>query len=64
MPKSFDALCRAAVMVHHNWDVVELGFPLPPRPLQRLMIPPLARAGERRGYRAGHFAERLSSSHG
>jgi quercetin dioxygenase-like cupin family protein len=57
MPKSFDALCQAAVMVHHNWDMVELGFPLPPRPLQRLVIPRLARMGERRGYRAGHFAE-------
>jgi quercetin dioxygenase-like cupin family protein len=59
MPKSFDALAQAAVMVHHNWDMVELGFPLPPRPLQRLIIPPLARIGARRGYRAGHFAESL-----
>jgi quercetin dioxygenase-like cupin family protein len=58
MPKSFDALVQAAVMVHANWEMVELGFPLPPRPLQRLMIPPLARLGERRGYRAGDFAER------
>jgi quercetin dioxygenase-like cupin family protein len=59
MPKSFDALCQAAVMVHANWDMVELGFPLPPRPLQRLVIPPLARIGERRGYRAGHFTDDL-----
>jgi quercetin dioxygenase-like cupin family protein len=64
MPKSFDALCQAAVMVHANWDMVELGFPLPPRALQKLVIPRLARIGERRGYRAGHFAEGLSSSHG
>jgi quercetin dioxygenase-like cupin family protein len=57
MPKGWDALLQAAVMVEHNRDMVVLGFPLPPRPLQRLMIPPLARLGERRGYRAGHLAE-------
>jgi quercetin dioxygenase-like cupin family protein len=64
MPKSFDALVQAAVMIHRNWDMVELGFPLPPRPIQRLLLPPLARIGERRGYRAGHFAESVSSSNG
>jgi quercetin dioxygenase-like cupin family protein len=57
MPKSWDAFLQAAVMVEYNKDMVVLGFPLPPRPLQRLMIPPLARLGERRGYRAGHFAD-------
>jgi quercetin dioxygenase-like cupin family protein len=56
-PKGFDALVRAAVMVHHNRDMTVLGFPLPPRPLQRLIIPPLARIGERRGYRAGHLGK-------
>jgi quercetin dioxygenase-like cupin family protein len=57
LPKSFDALLQAAVMAHHYRDMVVLGFPLPPPPLQRLLIPPLARLGERRGYRAEHFAE-------
>jgi quercetin dioxygenase-like cupin family protein len=57
LPRSFSALLQAAVMVDHYRDMVVLGFPLPPRPLQRLLIPPLARLGERRGYRAGHFAD-------
>jgi quercetin dioxygenase-like cupin family protein len=56
LPKSFDALLQAAVMVEHYRDMVVLGFPLPPRPIQRLVIPPLARLGARRGYRAGHFS--------
>ncbi len=38
--------------------MVKMGFPpMPPGPIQRLLIPPLARLGARRGYRAGHFAE-------
>jgi quercetin dioxygenase-like cupin family protein len=58
LPKSFGALLQAAVMVHHYRDMVVLGFPpLPPPAIQRLVIPPLARLGERRGYRAGHFAD-------
>jgi quercetin dioxygenase-like cupin family protein len=58
LPKTFGALVQAAVMVNHYRDMVVLGFPrMPPRPIQRLLIPPLARLGERRGYRAGHFAE-------
>ena len=45
-------------MVDHYRDMVVLGFPpLPPPAIQRLAIPPLARLGERRGYRAGHFAD-------
>jgi quercetin dioxygenase-like cupin family protein len=58
LPKSFSGLLQAAVMAHHYRDMVELGFPpMPPGPLQRLLIPPLARLGERRGYQAEHFAE-------
>jgi quercetin dioxygenase-like cupin family protein len=58
LPKSFSALLQAAVMVEHYRDMVVLLFPpAPPRPIQRLLMPPLARLGERRGYRAGHFAE-------
>jgi quercetin dioxygenase-like cupin family protein len=56
LPKSFDALLQGAVMAHHYRDMVVLGFPLPPAPLQRLLIPPLARLGRRRGYRAGAIA--------
>ena len=40
-------------MAHHYRDMVTLLAPLPPPAIQRLVIPPLARAGERRGYRAG-----------
>ena len=61
LPKSFSALLQAAVMADHYRDMVVLGFPLPPPPIQRLVIPPLARLGERRGYRAGHFAESESA---
>jgi quercetin dioxygenase-like cupin family protein len=57
IPKSPSALLHAAVIAHHYRDMVVLGFPLPPPPIQRLLIPPLARLGERRGYRAGHFAD-------
>jgi quercetin dioxygenase-like cupin family protein len=58
LPKSFSALLRAAVMAHAYRDMVVLGFPpLPPPAIQRVVIPPLARLGERRGYMAGHIAE-------
>jgi quercetin dioxygenase-like cupin family protein len=57
LPKSPSALLQAAVMVHAYRDMVVLGFPpLPPPAIQRLVMPPLARLGERRGYRAGHIA--------
>jgi hypothetical protein len=39
-------------------EVVVLLFPAaPPRLVQRLLFPLLARLGERRGYRPGRFAE-------
>jgi mannose-6-phosphate isomerase-like protein (cupin superfamily) len=54
MPKSPTALLQAAVMLQAYGEDVVLGFPpLPPRPIQRLLIPPLARLGARRRYRAG-----------
>lgn len=57
LPKRPSGLLKAAVMVEAYKDMVELGFPpLPPPTLQRLIFPALARLGERRGYRAGHFA--------
>ena len=60
LPKSPRALMIAAVVAQANADMVTLGFPpLPPRALQRLLMPPLAALGRRRGYRAGHLAEKL-----
>jgi quercetin dioxygenase-like cupin family protein len=53
LPRSIDGLLQAAVMAHHYRDMVTLLAPLPPPAIQRMVIPPLARAGERRGYRAG-----------
>jgi quercetin dioxygenase-like cupin family protein len=53
LPRSLDGLLQAAVMAHHYRGMVTLLAPLPPPAIQRLVIPPLARAGERRGYRAG-----------
>jgi quercetin dioxygenase-like cupin family protein len=53
LPRSLDGLLQAAVMAHHYRDMVTLLAPLPPPAIQRLVIPPLARAGERRGYHAG-----------
>jgi quercetin dioxygenase-like cupin family protein len=54
LPKSFTALLQAAVMVEHYSDMTVLLFPPAPPPIiQRLLFPPLARMGERRGYRAG-----------
>jgi quercetin dioxygenase-like cupin family protein len=53
LPRSLDGLLQAAVMAHHYRDMVTLLAPLPPPAIQRVVIPPLARAGERRGFRAG-----------
>jgi hypothetical protein len=41
------------VMLHRNREMVTILFPpLPPPSIQRLLVPPLARLGERRGYGA------------
>jgi mannose-6-phosphate isomerase-like protein (cupin superfamily) len=53
LPRSLDGLLQAAVMANHYRDMVTLLAPLPPPAIQRFVIPPLARAGERRGHRAG-----------
>ena len=59
IPKGPGALLQGAVLAEHYREMVELGFPpLPPPAIQRLLFPALARLGERRGYRAGHFSER------
>ena len=61
LPKSPSALLQAAVMVHAYRDMAVLLFPpLPPPAIQRLVIPPLARLGERRGYRAGRITEKAA----
>jgi quercetin dioxygenase-like cupin family protein len=57
LPKSPSALLQAMVMVHHHRDMVTMGFPpLPPPPLQGLLVAPLAKLGARRGYRVGNLA--------
>lgn len=54
LPKSPSALLEAMVMVDHYRGMVTMGFPpLPPPPLQQLIVAPLAKLGKRRGYRAG-----------
>jgi quercetin dioxygenase-like cupin family protein len=55
LPRSVDGLLQAAVMADHYRDMVTLLAPLPPPAIQRVVIPPLARAGERRGHRAGQI---------
>jgi quercetin dioxygenase-like cupin family protein len=58
LPKTPTAALQAAVMLKAYGEMVQMGFPpVPPAPIQRLLVPPLARLGARRGYRAGHFAE-------
>jgi quercetin dioxygenase-like cupin family protein len=58
IPKSPHALLEGVVMAHAYRDMVTLLFPpFPPPAIQRLIIPPLARLGARRGIRAGHIGE-------
>jgi quercetin dioxygenase-like cupin family protein len=50
LPKSPGGLLKAAVLVEQYRDMVELLFPpLPPMPIQRWVMAPLARLGRRRG---------------
>jgi quercetin dioxygenase-like cupin family protein len=59
IPKTPRALLEGLVMAHAYRDMVTLLFPpLPPPAIQRLIVPPLARLGARRGIRAGHIGER------
>jgi quercetin dioxygenase-like cupin family protein len=58
LPKSPGVLLQATVMAQHHREMVVLLFPpMPPPFLQRLIFPALARFAERRGYKAGQFAE-------
>jgi quercetin dioxygenase-like cupin family protein len=49
-------LLEAAVLADTYSDMVELGFPLPPMAVQRVLLKPLAGVARRRGLRAGAFA--------
>jgi len=53
VPKSLSGLLAGAVMLQHYREMVVFTFP--PPFLQRAVMGPLARVGERRGYRAGSF---------
>lgn len=54
IPRRPSALLQAAVLSEHYREMVELSFPpMPPAGLDRLLMPPLARLGRRRGYRPG-----------
>jgi len=54
IPKTPAALLQAAVMNEHYREMVLLSSPpLPPLGLDRLLMPPLARLGRRRGYLPG-----------
>jgi quercetin dioxygenase-like cupin family protein len=55
IPKGFDGLLAGAVLAKHYRETVIIL--MPPPSLQRLLLGPLARLGERRGYRAGSFAK-------
>jgi quercetin dioxygenase-like cupin family protein len=57
LPKGPSALLRAAVMTEAYRDMAVLLFPpLPPPAVQRVVMPPLAWLGRKRGYRAGSIA--------
>ncbi len=49
LPTSPRAALQAAALAERYRDMVELGFPLPPPPVQRVLFPPLARLAARRG---------------
>jgi hypothetical protein len=50
-------MLEAAVLADTYADMVELGFPLPPAAVQRVLLKPPAKLARRRGVRAGGFAQ-------
>jgi mannose-6-phosphate isomerase-like protein (cupin superfamily) len=57
IPKGATGWLQAAVMLDAYGAMVEMSFPpAPPRIVQRLLMPSLARLAKHRGIRAGHFA--------
>ncbi len=56
IPKGVKGWLQGAVMLEAYGDMVEMSFPpAPPRFLQRLLMPRLARIAKHRGYRAGQL---------
>jgi mannose-6-phosphate isomerase-like protein (cupin superfamily) len=56
IPKGVKGWLQGAVMLEAYGEMVEMSFPpAPPRVLQRLLMPRLARLAKRRGISAGHF---------
>jgi mannose-6-phosphate isomerase-like protein (cupin superfamily) len=56
IPKGVKGWLQGAVMLDAYGGMVEMSFPpAPPKAVQRLVMPRLARLAHRRGYRAGHF---------
>ena len=51
LPKSPRAALRAVAIAERHREMVTLGFPMPPRPVQRLLFPPLARLAARGEHR-------------
>jgi quercetin dioxygenase-like cupin family protein len=49
LPKRPAAILPAVALAYRHREMVTLGFPLPPAPVQRLLFGPLARLAERRG---------------
>lgn len=59
LPKSPKALLQAAVLAEEHKEMCTLLFPpLPPPSIQRLVMPPLARMGRKRGYVPGRLGDR------
>ena len=54
LPKP-NGLLEAAVLIDEYDDMVHLGFPAPPRPVQKVLFGGLARVARRRGIRAGEL---------
>jgi quercetin dioxygenase-like cupin family protein len=51
LPNSPRSLLEAVVLAERHRDMVQLSFPpMPPRAMQRVLFPPLARLARRRGY--------------
>jgi mannose-6-phosphate isomerase-like protein (cupin superfamily) len=56
IPKGVTGWLQGAVLLDAYGEMVEMSFPpAPPRFLQRLLMPSLARIAKRRGIRAGNF---------
>jgi mannose-6-phosphate isomerase-like protein (cupin superfamily) len=56
IPKGIQGWLQGAVMLDAYGEMVEMSFPpAPPRALQRLLMPALARLAKRRGIRVGQF---------